>query len=274
MLEELRSSPNTAICEFDLVEHLRYLGVTEIATADPVPSLRVLHYLQDGAPLYFFTNESRSHKVSTKVTLTETGVPVGYDPLADRVFGLEYTAEKGKTSIVLEIEPYQALFILFQPEGSSQWKMPLNPARLSRLVEPSGWQVYSASRPDGSFKPELSVSGPGNTARPGMLPRFSGTLRYLTTIEVAPGDDLLPALLDLGEAYEIAEVTLNGKTLGARICPPYRFEINGLLHEGINELQIDVTNTLAKAWGSQNRFDRSMPQEPTGLVGPVRLLLE
>jgi hypothetical protein len=278
MLEELRDSPNTAICEFDLVEHLRYLGVTEIETADPVPSLRVLHYLQDTVPLFFLTNESRIQKVSTKVTLRESGIPVGYDALLDRIFGLEYTAEKGKTSISIEIEPYQSLFILFQPESSAPEKiigmqnLPMNPSRLSRVVEPGAWQVFSAPAPDGSFKLEPRVSGPDNVARPGVLPRFSGTLRYITTIQVARGDDALPALLDLGAAYEIAEVTINGKSLGARICPPYRFEVTGLLHEGINELQIDVTNTLAKARGSQNPFDRSMPQEPSGLVGPVRLL--
>ncbi len=155
-------------------------------------------------------------------------------------------------------------------------------------VQPGAWQVASAdalgegtdadlapdgaSLPDSRFSPEPRVSGPGNVARPGLLPRFSGTLRYRTTIAVSPEDAALPALLDLGEVYEIAEVTLNGRNLGARICPPYRFEVTGLLRAGTNEMQIDVTNTLAKAWGSQNPFDRSMPQEPSGLVGPVRVL--
>ena len=140
------------------------------------------------------------------------------------------------------------------------------------MVQPGDWQVFSSSAPNGIFQPEPRVSGPGNIARPGVLPHFSGTLRYLTTIAVTSGDAALPALLDLGDAYEIVEVTLNGNALGARICPPYRFEVTGLLREGTNELQIDVTNTLAKAWGDQNPFDRSMPQEPSGLVGPVRLL--
>ena len=40
---------------------------------------------------------------------------------------------------------------------------------------------------------------------------------------------------------------------------------------GENKLEIMVTNTLAKERGN-NVFDRAMPQEPTGLLGPVRLL--
>ncbi|MBE0696298.1 MAG: hypothetical protein IH586_05185, partial [Anaerolineaceae bacterium] len=275
LLEELRASPNTAICEFDLVEHLRYLGVTEIETVDPEPTLRVLHYVQEKTPLYFFTNESRTRTVRTKVTLRESGAPVGYDPLANELFGLVYTAEKGKTTITLEIEPYESLFVVFQAEGARQWSERLRPARLARAsAVDSAWQVSSADGPEGAFKPEPGVTGPGNVARPGLLPRFSGTLRYETTLKIGAGEASGPALLDLGEVYEIAEVTLNGKNLGARICPPYRFDVTGLLHEGANMLTVDVTNTLAKAWGSQNPFDRSMPQEPSGLIGPVRLLRE
>ena len=270
--EELRANPNTAICEFDLVEHLRDLGVTEIETSEPVPSLRVLHYLQDGSSLYFLTNESRMKPVATTLTLSESGIPVGYDPLADRMFGLEYTQEKDKLAIQLDLEPYESSFILFQNAGGPAWSPRLRPADLTQTAELAGpWQVASATAPDAKFTPEPRISGLGSVARPGLLPRFSGTLRYTTTFDVSAADASAIALIDLGEAYEIAEVTINGKNLGPRICPPYRFEVNGLLHEGKNELQIDVTNTLAKAWGSQNPFDRSMPQEPTGLVGPVRL---
>ena len=56
-----------------------------------------------------------------------------------------------------------------------------------------------------------------------------------------------------------------------RICPPYRFDVSGLVRRGENKLEIMVTNTLAKERGN-NVFDRAMPQEPTGLLGPVRLL--
>lgn len=41
--------------------------------------------------------------------------------------------------------------------------------------------------------------------------------------------------------------------------------------EGKNKLQILVTNTLAKKFG-HNIFDRAMPQEPSGLMGPVRVV--
>jgi hypothetical protein len=274
LLVELRFSPNTAICTDDLVEHLRYLNAYDIALSTSEPSLRYLHYLQDDTPLYFFTNESRDKTIITEVTLREEGVPVGFDPLNNQLFSLPYTPAEGHTTLSLEIGPYESLFVLFQKEAGT-WTGRLSPTHLKQVVQVEGpWQVSSAAMPDGPFRPEPKVQGPGNIARPGLLPRFSGTLRYHTTLEVETGSAGGPALLDLGEVYEIAEVSLNGKPLGARICPPYRFDVTGLLQEGANELVIDVTNTLAKAWGSQNPFDRSMPQEPSGLVGPVRLLRE
>ena len=38
-----------------------------------------------------------------------------------------------------------------------------------------------------------------------------------------------------------------------------------------NELVVTVTNTLSKSV-QNNMFDRYMAQEPSGLLGPVRLL--
>jgi len=77
--------------------------------------------------------------------------------------------------------------------------------------------------------------------------------------------------LDLGDVYETGEVSVNGIPAGIRICPPYTFELRGC-REGENRLLVKVTNTLAKE-RQGNIFDRAMPQEPSGLLGPVRLYL-
>ena len=78
-------------------------------------------------------------------------------------------------------------------------------------------------------------------------------------------------MLDLGEAHETVEAWLNGIRLGLRICPPYRFDAGGSLAEGENELVVEVTNTLVHSHGD-NGLDRAMPVDPSGLLGPVRLL--
>ena len=113
------------------------------------------------------------------------------------------------------------------------------------------------------------VKGLGNLSLPDILPNFSGSVRYETTLEIHASSRVQ---LDLGQVYEVAEVEINGKSAGVRICPPYRFDLTGLTKDGFNTVSVCVVNTLAKERG-RNYTDRGMSQEPSGLIGPVTLLL-
>lgn len=273
LLEALRASANTAICEHDLVEYLQYVGVPEIKTSNPQPALRVLRYRLEGVPVYFLTNESRDRAVQTDLTLPDVGAFAGYDAMTGQVFSMAHSSSKTETTVSIEIEPYESLFIIFGAEGM-ELKPRLRPAGLTRAETIAGpWRVSAAAAGEG-FQLSPEITGLGNVARPGLLPRFSGTLRYETTFDTGEGAPREAVVLDLGQVYEVAEVTVNEQPAGVRICPPYRFDLTGLLTPGTNHLTIDVVNTLAKAAGSQNPFDRAMPQEPSGLIGPVRLLRE
>ena len=75
---------------------------------------------------------------------------------------------------------------------------------------------------------------------------------------------------DLGEVFELATVRLNGVDLGTRIAPPYVFPVPEGVVSGSNTIQIDVTNTLAKA--QPDFFSAFAQQEPSGLLGPVKLV--
>ena len=94
----------------------------------------------------------------------------------------------------------------------------------------------------------------------------TGTLRYEKefTWERTPDSRVF---LNLGEAFETAEVFVNGKSAGVCICPPYRVEITEQLAEGRNVLAVEVTNTL----GNENKdfLSHYTPIEPFGLLGPV-----
>ena len=280
-----RLQQNVQVCTHKhLVERLQALHIQDVEVScrdgsETRPYLRCYHYLNQGTHLYFFTNESRSQALRTQVSLPHgTGV-VGYDAMQDQVYRLAATSADGATIFELDLEPYESLFVIFTGDAQDEAAVDRpRRARMSRAVEISEkWQVNTV---------DLSVQSPlqglGNVARPGILPHFSGTLRYETTFSAPETAGRTGrVLLDLGEVYEIAEVRLNGQPVGTRICPPYFFDITPFLErtEGGSEtrpytLQVDVTNTLAKAFGAKNVFDRGMSQEPSGLLGPVRLLLD
>ncbi len=99
------------------------------------------------------------------------------------------------------------------------------------------------------------------------FPGKAGTFRYRASFVL--GEAATRTVIDLGEVFETATVTLDGKSLGTRICPPYRFEAAALL-AGEHALTIDIINTLDHA--VPDMFGMTEPSDPSGLLGPVRVL--
>lgn len=68
------------------------------------------------------------------------------------------------------------------------------------------------------------------------------------------------------------EAFVNGVSCGVRLVPPYRFDVTGALKDGENALLIRVTNHLGYAM--RDGLSRYLMMEPSGLLGPVRLVEE
>jgi hypothetical protein len=274
-IETLKTGSTVSIRSLSaLPGHLRSLGVCELEVNPPSPALRVYHYTHPGLDLWFFTNDSRSALIDTAVRFERSGQAAAYDALENVLYRFPAASSEPHAAVRLCLEPYQSLMIVFGEDLTLQQLPELEMPCIGRPVElqPDEWKVSVATAEQyPQWTPTPIVRGPGNAALPGLLPRFSGTLRYETSLHW--DGKQTPLGLDLGEVYETAEVWLNERTLGVRICPPYRFGLAGVLQPGENQLKIEVTNTLAKARGD-NVFDRAMPQEPSGLIGPLRLLFE
>ncbi|MBB4079244.1 hypothetical protein GGR28_001864 [Lewinella aquimaris] len=145
---------------------------------------------------------------------------------------------------------------------------------------------------------------------------YSGTATYTKTVTV-PEAHLRPdgrVMLDLGEVRNVAEVTLNGHSLGVSWMPPFLVDVTDHLVAGDNRLNIAVTNLWTNRLIGDERFpandggyalegqrptskmpewfrsneprpagerttfttgqfyDADDPLEPSGLLGPVRLV--
>ncbi len=122
---------------------------------------------------------------------------------------------------------------------------------------------------------------------------YSGAGVYTRTLEVPAG--WLAAdrgvHLDLGDVRELAEVFVNGKSVGVLWKASFRADITALVKPGANDLKIEVMNL----WINRLAGDMKLPAErrltrtnmkpvsdmggdetwkiqPAGLLGPVRLL--
>jgi hypothetical protein len=73
-----------------------------------------------------------------------------------------------------------------------------------------------------------------------------------------------PLFLDLGEVRDVAEVFVNGQSVGARAWRPFRFDIGNHVQVGENRLRVVVTGNSANLIYGARRA--------SGLMQPVRLL--
>jgi len=88
---------------------------------------------------------------------------------------------------------------------------------------------------------------------------FSGTATYSKEIDVSSAD--LAAgkslWLDLGRVKNLAEVFVNGKSLGILWKPPFRVNLAGVARPGKNKLEIKITNL----WPNRLIGDEQLPDD-------------
>jgi hypothetical protein len=115
---------------------------------------------------------------------------------------------------------------------------------------------------------------------------YSGTATYRRTVTVPEAVRGRRLALDLGDVRELAEVRLNGRSLGVVWSPPFRVDLGDALRPGENAVEVDVVNF----WPNRIIGDAALPEEKrrtrtnirdlkpdtplmrSGLLGPVRLV--
>ena len=116
---------------------------------------------------------------------------------------------------------------------------------------------------------------------------FSGTATYSKDlnlpVEFIASDRHL--YLDLGTVKNLAEVSLNGQSLGILWKPPFVVDIARAAKRGANHLEIKVTNLWPNrligdqklpenqrvTWASVSLYKADSPLQPSGLIGPVTI---
>ncbi|MCB0687754.1 MAG: hypothetical protein KDC53_14560, partial [Saprospiraceae bacterium] len=111
---------------------------------------------------------------------------------------------------------------------------------------PSGWGT-----PEEVIFPEL-ISWTDAEAEG--VKYFSGVATYHKTFQVDIHSSVLPGqliFLDLGDLTNVAEVWLNGQSLGVCWAKPYRLDVTNVIRAGDNQLEIKVANT----WNNRLKGD-------------------
>ncbi|MEY9951481.1 hypothetical protein [Leifsonia sp. EB34] len=232
------------------------------------PSLRVLRRDLGDADAIMLVNESVRDTVRTGATLPRAGEVVAFDAFTGRLMAVPSTTGRGATWVDLDLAPGAATVLLVGSPAAWQG-LPVEPAgeRGATVEVAPAWSVALAPAGGPGFADWRTLGDLRPLSDPDLLPRFSGTARYTATFDAAAADG--PHTLDLGAVFELATVRLNGVDLGSRIAPPYVFEVPEGVLAATNTLEVEVTDTLAKA--QPDFFSAFAQQDPSGLLGPVTL---
>ncbi len=266
IIERLKENEKVEVVSLsNLPQKMRNEGYFDIQVKGTHPYLRYYHVQHSGLDVYMFFNEHPIHGVKTEVELPVSGSVLLYDAYENKVIN------PGEQPLSLDLAPFESIVVL---SGSSLEGVEVSPhhkyEEIAEFIK-GPWSVSLAtSEQYPSFTAWKELDTLSDLSREDSLPEFSGTILYKTEINVGE-DERKEVVIDLGEVYETAEVFVNGESAGVRIAAPYRFDISGLLKKGNNALSIEITNTLVKE--NPDFFSRVAQQEPTGLLGPVSLLL-
>lgn len=256
----------------DISNKLKERQIHEISAAGSPKSLRYYHYRNGEADIFMFFNEDPKESIDTVIDIPINKRAVCYDPFTNTLMKANAAVKNDATILDLTLSPYQSYILVFNdcaPEiGAGD--MPMAEADQAYYSMPINvpWKVSLSDRnsyPD--YNESMILNQLVNLTASGYYPDFSGTIRYETVLNLVQ----IPrkSILSLGEVYETAELTVNGIPVGVRICPPYEFEISGLLREGENTIQIHVVNTLVHE--IKDAPSAFAVIEPSGLLGPVTI---
>ncbi|EHS57545.1 glycosylhydrolase-like jelly roll fold domain-containing protein [Paenibacillus sp. Aloe-11] len=249
----------------DFAVQLQEEGISDIRTSEFQPYLRYYHYQQEDGNLYMFFNEDPYRIIETKVTLSTGKQIAAYDGFDNRLKSIPQTLENGKRIVSLTLQPYESIVVFESGEAVETGR---ETAKELAIIH-GPWNIsFSTAEAYPHFSSQIVLDSLQDISRLEGRERFSGTVRYELSIDLE--EEVEDVRIDLGRVYEVAEVTINGRYLGVKICPPYIFEVGDALRKGKNEIIIEVTNNLGKQ--EQDFLSQYMIQEPTGLLGPVRLL--
>jgi hypothetical protein len=198
-----------------------------------------------------------------------------------------YSIAAERTTVPLHLEAWGSVFVVFRKDSKAA-SIALPRSSESTLATLAGpWDIsFESGRgaPPGTTLDKLESWS--DDANPGVR-YFSGTGTYTKTFDVPHGWLAKGARIwvDLGDVKNLAEVTLNGKTLANVWHAPYRVDLSGEIKDGANELRIAVTNAWVNRLigdekpGSEKftfadirPYKANSPLLASGLLGPVRIL--
>jgi hypothetical protein len=238
--------------------------------------------------IYFLDNRSE-RDADTEASFRVTGkVPELWYSETGKVVPASYQIANGRTTVPLHFEPWGTVSVVFRTPANAKSRILPKTSEISLATLNGSWDL--SFQPDrgapASIKLDKLIAWNENTD-PGVK-YFSGTGTYSKTIEAPANWFKGNARLwfDLGDVKNLAEVIVNGKSLGIVWHAPYRVDVTEVIKPGSNQLTVKVVNAwVNRLIGDQQpnakvkytfstikAYSAGSSLQSSGLLGPVTVM--
>lgn len=211
-----------------------------------------------------------------------------WHPVTGKIEQASYVIEEERTRVPLRLEPNDAVFVVFRKKAKvTSLVIPQTTENLIETISGT-WKVSFQPKRGAPSQINLETLSSWSENPDTGVKYFSGTGTYTKNI-LAPenwfkkGEQLW---LDLGVVRNIAEVLVNGKSLGIVWKKPFRVDVTDAMKPGENVLEVRVTNlwvnrligdqqpetTYKYTYTTQAFYQADSPLLPSGLLGPVEIV--
>jgi hypothetical protein len=253
----------------------------------PQASILSLHRSLKGAEIYFLSNR-RATAESIDVKFRTTGMrPEIWRADSGKAEPVSYRRDGDRTLVHLDMVPNDAYFVVFRGDShevavtvpKTIWEPAGRPIRVWDVALKPATGAAAKSLHFKDLQP-LTASADPDTRY------FSGISTYTSSF-AAPANykQGSPLVVDLGNVGDLAEVLVNGKSVGTVWKFPYRVDISSAARRGANRIVVRVANlwknrligdaqpgAVKTTFTTLPTYTADAPLRPSGLLGPVQVL--
>jgi alpha-L-rhamnosidase/Glycosyl hydrolases family 2, sugar binding domain len=238
---------------------------------------------------FYWVNNRNSRKEELETSFRITGKAAEiWHPETGKTEQASYTIENGVTRVPLRLEANDAVFVVFRNKTTQKSRTVIIPKEKQIKTIEGPWNISFQEKRGAPAKSTFETLKPWNENNDPGIKFFSGTATYTKNINAKAEwfKEGTRFLLDLGSVKELAEVIVNGKSMGIVWKTPFRVEVTEGLKKGENKVEIKVTNLWVnrligdmqptvreKITYTTMPFYRSdSPLKVSGLLGPVQII--
>jgi hypothetical protein len=271
MMDQLKSQATFTACSENLKSMLEKGSAGLVSrvsfNSGSFPMLQQ-HRRIDGKDFFWLVNNNEKAEACELTVTGVKGAASIWNCETGSITPVTSSDTENGSKISLTFKPLEAYWVVFDPElPTNSVAVPSAPTSVLTLA--GTWKVtFNAgiqpvmefpSAPPSSFTAGLEK--PLEDWKIWGFEKFSGLMDYTKTINIEKVEKEM--FIDLGKVCHVAEVWVNGQSVGSRMWGPYVFDISSSIKPGRNEIKIRIANLINNSYTDI---------QESGLMGPVQIM--